>query len=71
MVTEILFKNGTQLVFEHDQPPTGFSHLAKEVYNPTYDGVSYTLTIDIENILYKKVFANMDDYVCCIPVDFE
>ena len=68
MVTEIVFKNGSKLVFEHDQDGEIYPSLSKETYTPKYDGVYYGLTIDSDSILYKKVFASEEDYICCMPV---
>ena len=70
MVTQIVFKNGVQLVVNHDEAPIIDEISMHESYRVTkYDGsYFYTLSFYFDEALYKKEFTNEEDYLDSVPV---
>jgi hypothetical protein len=69
MVTQIVFKNGVELVVEHDEAPAIDEVSMHESYKVIkYDGSHfYTLSFFWDEVLYKKCFDNCDDYTESVP----
>ena len=70
MVTQIVFKNGVQLVVWHDAPTILDKASMQETYKAKKcDGSpSCTVSFNSDEVLYKMCFANEEDYLDSIPV---